>query len=396
MKDSKKEKTIGRKETDRTGINRRMDRREFLEAGAKLGIAATILGAGGIFAVPPARAAKSMKGTGEVIVCGWGGGFQDAMRKTVFEPFTRETGIKVIDTATPSSGKVKAQVDSGNIEWDVALLSYLSGKLLGEKYLEKIDYGYFDEQDLKNIPEGVRKPLSCGAYFFSYIIAYNSKKYPEGKHPKSWADFIDFQQFPGKRVFSRPTGGGHFHVECAQLAMGVPREKLYPPDMEKAWAFYNKLKPNCLKWWSDGAQPIQMLQDGEVDICNAYNGRVQQLIDDGLPFRIEWNQGELAENSWCVLKNAKNAENAMKLIAFSCRPQVQAALAELYPYGPSNLLAVNHVSPKIREKLNTAPGVFEKQVLIDWDWYLEKTIDPSGKLENREYLANQWQEWVMK
>ena len=66
-----------------------------------------------LFKVPSARAAKSLKGSGEVVVCGWGGGFKMSMRETVFEPFTKETGIKVIDTATPSSAKVMAQVDAG-------------------------------------------------------------------------------------------------------------------------------------------------------------------------------------------------------------------------------------------------------------------------------------------
>ena len=376
--------------------SKEVGRREFLKKGAQFGIAASALGAGTFFKVPPARAAKSLKGSGQVVVCGWGGSFQDSQRKAIFEPFTKETGIKVIDTATPSSAKVKAQVESGNVEWDVALLSYLSGIVLGEKYLEKIDYSYFEDADYKAIPEEVRKPLSCGSYFFSYIIAYNEKKFPKGGHPKSWAEFADFKRFPGKRVFTNPTGGGHFHVEAALMGMGVPKDKLYPPDLKKAWAYYDLIKPNVIKWWQQGAEAPQMLTDGEIDVGVAYSARIQALMDQGLPIKIEWNEGEIAENSWCVIKGAKNATNAMKLIAYASRAQAQAALADLFPYGPANLNAVNFVKPDIRPKLNTAPENFKRQVMINWDWYISSTLDPAGKKSNREVLADQWQAWVLK
>jgi putative spermidine/putrescine transport system substrate-binding protein len=391
-----KKKGKDQKGKGRPLFGQNMDRREFLKKGTQLGIAASAVGTGMLFKVPPARAAKSLQGSGEVIVCGWGGEFQDAMRETVFAPFTKETGIKVIDTATPSSAKVMAQVDSGNLEWDAALLSYLSGALLGTKYLETIDYSYFEDTDYKNIPEEVRRPLSCGCYLFSYVIAYNEKKFPPGGHPKTWADFVDFKRFPGKRAFASPLSGGHVHVESSQLGMGVPRDKLFPPDLKKVWAFYDKLKPNMAKWWTQGAEAPQMLSDGEIDVGMAYSARIQVLIDKGAPIKMEWNEGELAENSWCVMKGAKNVTNAMKLLAFASRAQVQAALADKFPNGPANLEAAKYVKPETRPKLNTAPENFKKQIMINWDWYIAKNLDPSGQKQNRQTLMDEWQSWVLK
>jgi len=373
-----------------------LSRRDFLKEGGKLAVAASALGTGMLFKVPPARAAKSLQGTGEVVVCGWGGAFQDAMKETMFEPFTKETGIKVIDTSTPDSAQVKAQVDSKNVEWDLANLSYQDGIILGESYWEKLDYSYFDDADLKGISAVARTPISCAGYFFSYIIAYNEKKYAGENHPKSWADFVDSQKFPGKRTFPGIGGGGHVHCEEAQMGMGVAKDKLYPPDTKKVWAFYDKLKPHCIKWWSMGAEAPQLLVDGEVDIASAYSGRIQQLIDKDLPFKIEWNQGVMSENGWLVLKGAKNLTNAMKFIAFASRAEIQAALAAKIPYGPSNLRAFEFIKPDLRAKLNTAPEIFDKQVVINWDWYIKKTLDPAGKIENREYLANEFQSWVLK
>ena len=377
-------------------FEKRVNRRDFLKTSVKLGMAGSLLGTGLMTSAPPAWAVKSLKGSGEMVICAWGGAFQDAMRETIFEPFTRHTGIKVIDTSIPSPSKIKAQVDSGNLEWDIAVVGKLSGLMLGGNYLEKIDYSYFNEEDYNNIPEAVRAAYSCAAYFFSMVIAYSKKVYPNGNHPKSWADFVNFEKFPGKRTFRTCSGSGYFHVEIGQLGMGVSRDKLFPADVDKAWAWFDKLKPQCIKWWKQGAEAPQMLVDGELPVAAAYSSRIQKLIDEGVPVGYEWNEGEMADDSYAVLKGAKNATNAMKFIAFACRPEIQAAFAEKYPYGPSNLLATELVKPETRKNLNTAPENFKKQFIIDWDWLAAKNLDPKGKLTNREYLANKWQAWILQ
>ncbi|MCX5839588.1 MAG: ABC transporter substrate-binding protein [Deltaproteobacteria bacterium] len=373
------------------GINRR----EFLKKTSQFGLAATLVGTGAFFKTSPVWGEKSLKGSGEVIFCGWGGTFQDAQREIFFKPFTKETGIKVIDTTMPSTSKVKAQVDSGNVEWDTAHLGIISTMLLGEKYLEKIDYGYFNDADYKAIHEDLRRPLICGSYFFPNVIAFNTKKFPKGNQPNSWADFIDFNRFPGKRMFYTGMGGGWFQLEAALLGMGVPREKFFPPDMKKAWAFYNKLKPNCIKWWIEGAVPIQGLQNGEVDVTMAYSARVQKLIDEGQPFGFTWNGGIVGDIGWSVLKGAKNATNAMKLIAFCGRPELQAKLADQFPYGPANVEAIRYVKPETKPKLPTTPENMKNLVFVNWDWQFAKTLDPSGQKSNREYLAEEFQAWLL-
>jgi putative spermidine/putrescine transport system substrate-binding protein len=54
-----------------------------------------------------------------VRVCSYGGAFQDAQRRAYFEPFERLSGIKVIEVQGPDPAKVKAMVDTKNIEYDV-------------------------------------------------------------------------------------------------------------------------------------------------------------------------------------------------------------------------------------------------------------------------------------
>jgi len=138
------------------------------------------------------------------------------------------------------------------------------------------------------------------------------------------------------------------------------------------------------------------LLNGEVDVAMAYSARVQKLIDEGQPFNFTWNEGIVGDIGWSVLKGAKNATNAMKLIAFCSNAKLQAALADRFPYGPANLDAVKYVKPQTRPKLPTAPENFKKLIFVNWEWQFQKTVDPSGQKSNREYLAEQFQTWLLK
>ena len=48
------------------------------------------------------------------------------------------------------------------------------------------------------------------------------------------------------------------------MAAGVPPDKVYPIDIDKAFASYDKIKGDVVKWWETGAVPAQMLTDKEV------------------------------------------------------------------------------------------------------------------------------------
>ena len=50
----------------------------------------------------------------------------------------------------------------------------------------------------------------------------------------------------------------------ALLADGVPADKLYPIDMDRAFHKLDEIKPHITVWWTTGAQPAQLLLDKEV------------------------------------------------------------------------------------------------------------------------------------
>ena len=105
---------------------RRTRQNALAERGRKKGVLGAALVAER-FGPPPALAAEvklpeitaipeRLKGSGVVRVCSYGGAFQDAQRKAYFEPFERLSGIKVIEAQGPDPAKIKAMVDTRNIE----------------------------------------------------------------------------------------------------------------------------------------------------------------------------------------------------------------------------------------------------------------------------------------
>lgn len=85
----------------------------------------------------------------------------------------------------------------------------------------------------------------------------------QGAVPVGWADFWNTKKFPGDRALGG-AGPGTPELEFALMAAGVPPDRLYPIDIEKAFASYNKIRSSVVTWWETGAVPVQMLTDKDV------------------------------------------------------------------------------------------------------------------------------------
>src|SRR5438067_771554 len=104
---------------------------------------------------PPAAATKTAAPR-ELVVCSYGGTYQAAQRKAFFEPFERETGIKVREAQWSGEyAKLKAMADAGQPAWDLVTVAEASTIARGAKegILEKIDYAGLDKT--KFYPEAI-------------------------------------------------------------------------------------------------------------------------------------------------------------------------------------------------------------------------------------------------
>ncbi len=134
------------------------------------------------------------------------------------------------------------------------------------------------------------------------------------------------KKFPGRRALrNHPIAT----LEAALMADGVAPDKLYPLDVDRAFKKLEEIKPNITVWWTSGAQSAQLLNDGEVDMVMAWNGRVSALTKEGAKVAYTYNQGILQSTSLCILKGAPNLATAVKFLneAVDPGPSGQSAAA---------------------------------------------------------------------
>src|SRR5690606_11986017 len=85
----------------------------------------------------------------DMVFTSWGGTTQDAQAAAWAAPFTEKTGINVRQDGPTDYGKLKAMVDSGNVDWDVVDVEYdfaIAAAELG--LLEPIDSGVLQRAEI--------------------------------------------------------------------------------------------------------------------------------------------------------------------------------------------------------------------------------------------------------
>ena len=146
-----------------------------------------------------------LKGSGEVRIATFGGTMQETQRKAYFEPFEKATGIKVVDFAGSDPTKIKAMVETKNIEWDMAQLS--RGSILNlmktGDYFEKIDYSLVDD----GVGKEYRFEYGLEMLVWAQVLGYRTDSL-KGAVPTGWADFWDTKKFPGDRALVGTGNGG--------------------------------------------------------------------------------------------------------------------------------------------------------------------------------------------
>lgn len=307
-----------------------------------------LLGMGGAIAAPmvmrPLRAAAS---SGSVTIATWRGSYGEALAKHVLDPFTAATGIKV-NVAPADFAKVKAQLQIGNVEWDI-YDSFASEGAFGSArgFWEKLDSSMFDMSDLA-VPV---KPEFASWYVNTAGIAWDPKRFNPGKHPANFAEFFDLGKFPGRRA-SRASAEGT--LEAALLGDGVSPKDMYPLDVERALRVLDRIKPSVAAWSTSAQQPITLLQTGEVDFSFTTINRVKATNEPGggAPLAFSLEQNTFYTECLAILKGAPNKENAMKLVAYFLRPEVQARVLEPLGLMPVSKKAAQMVSAEARKWLS--------------------------------------------
>ncbi len=288
------------------------NRRSFIKTtGAALGAA--------VFAPHIARADAKV-----LYINTWGGPWEVAARANLFDPFTKATGIEIRTVSPVSFAKLAAQVKTGTYEFDVTTLG--GGELMRANDVKLIEPWTSEPYKGAVFENGV------ASHAFATIIGYRKDKYPNGG-PKDWKDFWDVAKFPGPRSLQR------YPVRVLPLALladGVPMDKLYPLDVDRAFKSLDKIKQHVRVWWTAGNQSAQILRDGEVNMIGIWHSQYFTAQDTGAPLGMTWNQGETDVAYWVVAKGTPNAATARKFIEFATSAKPLAGFVTQASYGPMN------------------------------------------------------------
>ena len=303
-------------------------------------------------------------------VVSWGGGYTKSQVEAYHKPWMAKGGKKInSEDYNGGLAEVKAQVESGKVVWDLVDVE-MSDAVRG------CDEGLLEEIDLTMLPAGddgtaakddflpgTLTDCAVGQIVWSTIYAYDKTKFPSNP-PKTMADFFNTKKFPGKRGLRK---GPKPNLEMALMADGVAPSDVYKllatkAGVDRAFAKLDTVKDDAI-WWEAGAQPPQMLADGEVALTTAYNGRIfGAQNEEKKPFVIVWDGQIWDLDLWVIPKGAPNKADALEFIAFSTDTKRNADQAAYIPYGPVRKSAVplvgNHAETGIDMKphMPTAPG----------------------------------------
>ena len=301
----------------------------------------------------------------ELVIQTWGGAKATAEKHAFYDPFTEETGIKIIlvEAAGDTLGKVAAQVRSGNVEWDlISGYPYPSVEGAAKKGLfDEIDYSIVT--DTKDLIPGSVKKWGLGQEINAVMLAYNTNKWPGDNHPKTWADYFDAKKFPGPRAMSN-WGAPEDNLICALLADGVPPDKIVPIDYDRAFKKLDQIKSHVKVWFSSGDQLIKILQSEEVVMAQAWDGRAKYAKQYGAPIDLIWDQGLFYICYWNVVKGAPHKKAAMQFLNFICRPELQAIFTNYIWYSSANAKSVKFLHPSVQKEQAIYPDNLKKLIQV--------------------------------
>ena len=243
----------------------------------------TLLSAAAILAVAATPAAAR-----DLTAVSFGGAYGAAQKEHMVDPYIAATGNNVLfEDYSGGIAEIKAQVEAGNIQWDVVDIEVIDlERACSEGLLEIIprdilppgDDGTPAGEDF--FEEALANECGVGVIFWTIIYAYNTETI-QGGTPSTIQDFFDTETFPGKRAMrKRP----QVNLEWALIADGVARDQVYETlatdeGQARAFAKLDTIRDD-LVWYESWSQAPQLLNDGGAVLVQSANGRIFKDIQD--------------------------------------------------------------------------------------------------------------------
>ena len=290
------------------------------------------------------------------------------------KPYTAKNGTEFRNDAPPDGIKLKAMVEAGKVSWDVMDQGAPFAEQHCGKLLEKIDRSQIKESQF---PAGSVTDCGVPIYFYGLTFVYNKKKFGNNP-PKTIEDFFDLKKFPGMRAVPPDLSNGT--LEYALLADGVPIDKLYPLDIDRALKKLDTIKSSIIFASTNGVLQ-QSVVDEQADLAFMPTGRFAASLNAGAPVAAVWNKTIMNWDSLMIPKGTPNAKEAMKFIAFAVDPERNAAFVERASIPAANLEAkptYSKLQTEVDPNLNKRDGAVT--FLANAKWWAENLDKVNAKL----------------
>lgn len=314
----------------------------------------------------------------KVSYASYGGAYQEGVRKAILDHLPADKGMTVTDYVLSGGIRdIRTKVRANAVDIDVAELYGGFCDLAAEEGLT-IPLDYSKIPNAAGIPEHLRQKNWVGFTAYSTVLAWNTEVYGDNP-PQNWADFFDVEKFPGARAMgaSYPSS----NMEIALLADGVPRDQIYPLDMDRAMKKMAAFKPDLTISWSTGAQATQLASAQEVDMLAIWAARIDAAIKEGAPFAYTLQDAVMDVECLVVPANSPNPEGAMALINHLLDPAYQARLPDYIPYGPLNQDAfANGLIPAEKAKnVVTSTENLSKQLITNMPYWAKHATEAQSR-----------------
>lgn len=275
---------------------------------------------------------------GQVIVYNWG----EYIDPETIHMFEEESGIKVIYDEFETNESMYPKVESGAVAYDIACPSdYMISRMIQNGMLSEIDYdkmpnakknigAQYYEQSRGFDPENKYAIPYCWG---TVGILYNKTMVEEPI--TRWAQLWDEKY--ADNILMQDSVRDAFMV--AEKRNGFSMNTLDTEELEASKDLLIRQKPLVQAYVVD--QVRDKMIGGEAAIGVIYSGEAiyTQKENPDLVYVIPEEGTNVWIDSWVILKNAPNKENAEKFIDFMCREDIALMNFEYITYSTPNVAA---------------------------------------------------------
>jgi putative spermidine/putrescine transport system substrate-binding protein len=328
-------------------------------------------------------ASASTTGNGDVVIAEFGGAYSQSVRDFFAEPFSKQTryDARVVDMGDFGTvvAKIEAMVKARNTQWDIVeLLGTQANELVARRGVERLPADVRKRLQ-RVLSPGAVKPWGVAISSFTELIACNRSTVE--RCPRSPAEFFDTKRFPGRRAL----GKDDWLNNCALAleADGVPPKRLFPMDISRCLRKMRTIKSRIGVFYSTADQMQQLVRDREIDIALGPDGRLWNLVNEGMKLSLSYRGALYQSDYFVVIKGAKNRPGALSFLSwYATHPRAQARFAVARVYGMPNPLAYKYIPRKVARQLVDFPANKKQTTPADYRWVRLHGADAARRWAN--------------